>query len=568
MNPSRRHHARLGLWLAVSGILAASLAAPLMAQKPAGQVQLELNNTPLTAAIDLLTQRSGAKFVVADPPALSGKKVTVSLSGLTVEKALNTILTASKIPWYKGDDGVFYINAEAPVAPVVAEPPAPAPTRIVTTEKIELRHQSPVAVLEALGMDESFPIEPSVTNGGLNLPVISLGPNFTPAGSMGVTPRTVRTNGRDWEVWNGSIYRLPSSTDNGSNNVSASNSSDQANRDIQELDSAGQIGFPRGGRRGTGTTGTGTGTNYQGGPTTGQTGNLGTSNTQNNQNKLVPDGIDTIFPYQEDNSLLVRGEPDAIDELKNIIALLDVPVKQVSIKAEFVTVTDADISAFGLNWTSSVLNSNVTTDIGGTSTTSGPTITMNIAQGNISATLTALRQRDRAHSILSPLISTLNNVPATIQTSEQYPIFQSTISQGTSGGSNISSSNVTYLTSQTGLQVLPRINRDGSVTVQLQPQVSQFNGFVQGPNSQSAPIIVQQQLSTIRRVKSGESIVLGGLETKTDAKTSRGIPFLEDLPFIGRFFRSEDNELNDSQLLIFLTPTIVNEETGAQVSQG
>lgn len=566
MNPSRRHHARPGLCLAVSGILAASLAAPLMAQTPAGQVQLELNNTPLTAAIDLLTQRSGAKIVVADPPALSGKKVTVSLSGLTVEKALNTILTATKTPWYKGDDGIYYINAEAPVAPVVVEPPAPQPVRVVTTEKIELRHQSPVAVMEALGMDESFPIEPSVTNGGLALPSISLGPNFSPAGAMGASPRPIRANGRNWEVWNGSVYRLPSTSGGNADTVSATSSPDEANRDIQELDAAGQIGFPRGGRRGTGNTGTNTGTNFPGGPTTNQTTNQ--TNGQNSQNRLVPDGIDTIFPYQEDNSLLVRGEPDAIDELKNIIALLDVPVKQVSIKAEFVTVTDKDVSAFGLNWATSVLNSNVTTDIGGAGTTSGPTITMNIAQGNISATLTALRQRDRAHTILAPLISTLNNVPAQIQTSEQYPIFQSAISQGSVGGGNISTSNVTYLSSQTGLTVLPRINRDGSVTVQLQPQVSQFNGFVQGPNSQSAPIIVQQQLSTIRRVKSGESIVLGGLETKTDAKTSRGIPFLEDLPFIGRLFRSEDNQLDDSQLLIFLTPTIVNEETGAQVSQG
>lgn len=566
MNPSRRQFARPGLWLAVSGIFAASLAAPMMAQKPAGQVQLELNNTPLTAAIDLLTQRSGAKIVVADPPSLAGKKVTVSLSGLTVEKALNTILTATKTPWYKGDDGIYYINAEAPIAPVVVEPPVPTPVRAVTTEKIELRHQSPVAVMEALGMDESFPIEPSVTNGGLNLPSISLGPNLSPAGSMGATPRSMRANGRDWEVWNGSVYRLPSTGGN-NDNVSQTTSPDQANRDIQELDSAGQIGFPRGGRRGQGNNVNGNnGTNFPGAPTTTQA--PGTGTTQNNQNRLVPDGIDTIFPYQEDNSLLVRGEPDAIDELKNIIALLDVPVKQVSIKAEFVTVTDQDVSAFGLNWSTSVLNSNVATDIGGTGTTAGPTITMNIAQGNISATLTALRQKDRAHTILAPLISTLNNVPAQIQTSEQYPIFQSAISQGSVGGGNISTSNVTYLQSQTGLTVLPRINRDGSVTVQLQPQVSQFNGFVQGPNSQSAPIVVQQQLSTIRRVKSGESIVLGGLETKSDAKTSRGIPFLEDLPFIGKLFRSQDNQLNDSQLLIFLTPTIVNEETGAQVSQG
>ncbi|HEY3412443.1 MAG TPA: hypothetical protein VGM51_05200 [Armatimonadota bacterium] len=543
MNSARRHSARPRLWLAVSGILAASLAAPLMAQKPAGQVQLELSNTPLTAAIEMLTQRSGAKIIIADPPSLASKKVTVSLNGMSVEKALNTILTATKTPWYKGEDGIFYINSEAPVAPVVVEATAPAPARIVTTEKIQLRSASPSDIMVALYMDDSLSVRPFTSGNSLNLLPNGRTGGLNPAGAMGPGVRPVTVIGSD-------------------------TSSDQANADIQELDSAGQIGFPRGGRRG-GTTGFGTQPGQPGATGTtglGQAPNTGT-NANNNQNRLVPDGIDTIFPYQEDNSLLVRGEPDAIDELKNIIQLLDVPVKQVSIKAEFVTVSDNDLDAFGLNWSTSVLNSNVTTDIGGQGTQATPTITMNIAQGNINATLTALKQNNRAHTILAPLISTLNNVGATISSNESYPIWTSSISQGNVGG-NIATSTLQQIPTTTGLYVLPRINRDGSVTVQLSPQVQQINGFIAGPNGQSAPIIIGQQLQTIRRVKSGESIVLGGLQTKTDSVTTRGIPFLQDLPFVGRFFQSHDKSVKNSQLLIFLTPTIVEDDSGAQNSPG
>ena len=145
---------------------------------------------------------------------------------------------------------------------------------------------------------------------------------------------------------------------------------------------------------------------------------------------------------------------------------------------------------------------------------------------------------------------------------------QQNILQGNLGGGNITSSQATYLDTSTGLSVLPRINRDGTVTVQIQPQVEQINGFIEGPNRQTAPIVIRQQLTTVRRVRSGESIVLGGLQTKTDSKTSRGIPFLQDLPIIGKLFRSENNTSQNSQLLIFLTPTIVEEDSGAQVSPG
>lgn len=581
MNFPRARSQRPGLWLAACGVLAVSVAAPVTAQNTAGLVQLQLSETPLSSAIDMLTQRSGARIIMADPTSLAEKKITVSLDGITVEQALNSILTASKIPWYKGDDGVFYINATPPIAPIApAEPEAyapslPTPARIITTEKIKLRHQTPSMVVRALGLDGNFPLDLTYESSVTSLGSKRSGLSLTPVGSMGDNVRRVHVNGKDWDVWNGNVYVSPNPLAGVVND--ALTGGQEANRDIVELDHAGQIGFPRGRGRTTGSGIPGTagapGTAVAPGtpgvpgasaPGIGAPGIGGAAQ----QSGLIPEGITSIFPYPEDNSLLVRGEQDAIDELKNVIALLDVAVRQVSIKAEFVTVTDAALSAFGLNWATSVLNSNITSDIGGRGTTAGPTIILNVAQGNVDATLTALKQSSQAKTILAPLISTLNNVPAFIGTSENYPIWQSSVLQGNIGGGNIATQTVTYLPSTTQLQVLPRINRDGSVTVQISPQVSQINGFVEGPNNQSAPIIVEQQLQTVRRVQSGESIVLGGLQTKTDSTTSRGIPFLEDLPIIGRLFRSHDRRQQNSQLLIFLTPTIVDEDTGGLVSPG
>lgn len=577
MNFARGRYLRPGLWLAASGLVAVPMAAPAVAQNTPGQVQLELNNTPLSAAIDLLTQRSGARIIVVDPPSLAGKTVTVSLSGMSVENALNSILTASKTPWYKGDDGVFYINATPPVLPVVAPPPAPpVPSPIITTERIELRHQTPMMVIRALGLDRSFPLEPAIEHAQGILATSGLNKGLKAGGVMGgADMQSVDVNGRKWDIWSGNVYMRPTDADTNAAVQSLFDANgDSAGRDAAAVDSAGQVAFPRGRTRGFPG---GQGQQFPGGqpgvtapggaPGTGAPGGTGNA-LQNNQNTLIPDGITSIFPYQEDNSLLVRGESDAIGELKGIIQLLDVPVRQVSIKAEFVTVSDGAADAFGLNWTATVLNSNASTDIGGGGTTSSPTFVLNVGQGNVQATLQALKQENRAKTILAPLVSTLNNVPAMIESNEQYPIWQQNVLQGNLGGGNITTSQANYIQTSTGLEVLPRINRDGSVTVQITPQVEQINGFVEGPNRQTAPILIRQRLSTVRRVRSGESIVLGGLQTKTESTTSRGIPFLQDLPFIGKLFRSRNNNSQNSQLLIFLTPTIVEEDSGAQVSPG
>jgi general secretion pathway protein D len=555
MNLSRELSVRRSIWSAMSCLMiAVAMAAPVNAQTKSGQISLKLSNTPLTTALSLLTQQTGAQMVVSDGPSLESRKVTVNLSDRNVDEALSAILTASNVPWYRGEDGTYFINSTAPVAPIPADLPEPA--RIIVTEKIELRNQSPSMIMRALGMDSRWSLEGSYDRmPGITWSTAPSGLSLSAGGTMSGAgdSRRVRVNGRDWEVWGGNAYPL-SATD-----TSSIPSIDEAGQDVIEQDMAGQVGFPR-----TTTTTRRGGTTNQG-PVTNQATTTSTSGQQGGG--LVPDEIEYIYPFQEDNSLLVKGPPDQIDIVKKLVELLDIAVKQVSIKAEFITVSDGDSQALGLNWAMSTLNSSIASDIGGTG--EGPTITIGVAQGNLDATLTALRQRSRARTLLAPLISTLNNVPATIYTAESYPVFQPSIVQGgTSGGGNIVTYTPSYITATTGLDVLPRINRDGSVTVQIQPQVTQFTRNVTGPNNITLPVTVQQTLRTVRRVKSGESIVLGGLANKTLSKTTRGIPFLEDLPFVGRFFRSNDDRVTDSQLLIFLTPTIVEETGGAQLSPG
>ena len=97
----------------------------------------------------------------------------------------------------------------------------------------------------------------------------------------------------------------------------------------------------------------------------------------------------------------------------------------------------------------------------------------------------------------------------------------------------------------------PRINGDDTVTLDLQPTISAPTGAA--ANGQPAPTSTQN-LQTTRTVRSGETMVIGGLVTKTDSYTLSKIPILGDLPILGSFFRSRAKDNNDQELLIFVTP--------------
>ena len=78
--------------------------------------------------------------------------------------------------------------------------------------------------------------------------------------------------------------------------------------------------------------------------------------------------------------------------------------------------------------------------------------------------------------------------------------------------------------------------------------------------TQQVPDILSQQVQVVVRVKNGQTIVLGGLTRKSDQGTERKYPILGDLPIIGQFFRSKTTQRNYSELLIFVTPTVVEDE--------
>jgi type II secretory pathway component GspD/PulD (secretin) len=116
------------------------------------------------------------------------------------------------------------------------------------------------------------------------------------------------------------------------------------------------------------------------------------------------------------------------------------------------------------------------------------------------------------------------------------------------------------------LSVRPRINGDGTVTMGLQPQISDFGQLRRGPDGTEIPDTLTQFLLVVVRVKSGDTVALGGLTRKMDNSSRSKIPILSDLPIIGQLFQGRNSQRSTQELTVFVTPTILEDESYGGIS--
>jgi general secretion pathway protein D len=260
--------------------------------------------------------------------------------------------------------------------------------------------------------------------------------------------------------------------------------------------------------------------------------------------------------YDIDNSLIVRGTPEAIADLKDLISrYLDIPPKQVSIKAEFIEVSTSDVNRLGIDWQIERLNKTFSTAFNPSGN-----VVVGIATGNVAATLRTELTTGKGRVVNSPIISTLNNTPAYITIGKYIPYWTTTYQASTT--TTATTSTMGSLPVQTYLFVLPRVNGDNSITLYLEPTVQDTGAIYKGPNGEEFPETRNQSLRANRRIMNGETIVVGGFIRRSDSDSTSEVPLLGRLPIIGGLFRSTSRNRQESELLIFLTPTIIPEKGG------
>ncbi len=275
------------------------------------------------------------------------------------------------------------------------------------------------------------------------------------------------------------------------------------------------------------------------------------------------------------NTLLIRDTQESIDEARRVINALDVPVKQVLIEARMVTVRDNVDEQLGVRWgftgagndnsTSGSLTGADTTgqgivpDIGDRLNVNLPVASAagsigfqiaNLVDGNIlDLELSALESENKGEIIASPRITVANQQEAYIEQGTEIPFVQATSSGATS---------VEFKKAVLSLKVTPHITPDNRIILNL-VVTQDTRGDTVSTSTGPAVAIDTQEISTQVLVENGETIVLGGIFQQVSTNDVSKVPILGDIPYLGGLFRSSSTIEQKRELLIFVTPKIIEE---------
>ncbi len=236
-----------------------------------------------------------------------------------------------------------------------------------------------------------------------------------------------------------------------------------------------------------------------------------------------------------DNSITISGSAADIARAREIIRLKDVQQKQVTIQAKLIELDSDDIKKLGFNHSWSSIHS--TDDTGW------------------SFKWTTILNADEAEStgkvLARPTVSAMNGKEAKISITDRVPILTTTTSN------NDRTTTVEYQEVGVILKTTPRINEEtGYVTLELNPSVSTITGYVTNENV-NAPKTANREVNTTLRVRSGETIVIGGLLKTDDLMALTKIPILGDLPIFGKLlFQFKNHEKRETELVVMITPII------------
>jgi type IV pilus secretin PilQ/predicted competence protein len=301
------------------------------------------------------------------------------------------------------------------------------------------------------------------------------------------------------------------------------------------------------------------------------------------------------------NTIFFRETRSNIDSVRKLLVTIDKPTKQVMIEARLVEVTANPRQSYGINWAGVVGSSTnaQTFSYGGyneTKAAAGGNIPTNgVALGNpnnnnlfgnlshlaqipqssfailsvpqMSATLRFLNEDADAEFLANPRVVTADNLQAKIEINRAQPVPQLNFNEQTAtavfGGFQDKKFGNTLI-------VTPSINKDNFVTLKVKPEISNKVGdstFVFAGATVSSPIIDTRTLESNVLIQSGDTLAIGGLIQDEVAKARNKVPLLGDVPVLGYLFQEHLNNRVKRNLLVFVTPTIINSKYGTGLEE-
>ena len=293
------------------------------------------------------------------------------------------------------------------------------------------------------------------------------------------------------------------------------------------------------------------------------------------------------------NTLFFRETRSNIDHIRGMLAQIDKPTKQVMIEARLVEVTANPRQSYGINW-AGVFGSSTNAQTfrysgtdGKRNSTNNQLLPDDFTAGNennsrilgnfsklaagqfailtipqMSATLRFLNEDTDAEFLANPRIVTADNQQAKIEITRNQPVpqlnFNEQTAQAVFGGFQDKKFGNTLL-------VRPSVNKDNFVTLNVKPEISNKVGdlpFTFAGATVTSPIIDTRTLDSNVLIKSGDTLAIGGLLQDEVNKGRTKVPLLGDVPVLGYLFQEKLNARTKRNLLVFVTPTIIDQRYG------
>ena len=250
-----------------------------------------------------------------------------------------------------------------------------------------------------------------------------------------------------------------------------------------------------------------------------------------------------------DNGLIVVEDlPPFLDKIERIMAEIDREPRQIMIEAKILEISLTDNQSYGLNWSYLFNHNGGTGDIGtqGLARRLVPGLFGQYSNSNVELVLSALKERGRLRTISTPKLLAMEGYEAesVVGANIGYRV--------TTTVNLVTSESIEFLETGIILKVIPTIDRSGRIMLEIHPEVS--TGVV---SDDGIPSKSTTQVTTRMLVPSGKTVFLGGLIKHSVNSTREGVPGLGDLPFIGNLFSNDANNITSTEIVVLITPTIV-----------
>lgn len=278
----------------------------------------------------------------------------------------------------------------------------------------------------------------------------------------------------------------------------------------------------------------------------------------------------SIAASNSTSNIIVTDTESRIKAIDTFIKEIDRITPQILVEARIYDITASDTLDLGVEW----FAGRQSNWVGGVPTTNKqPYIqstyagavdkTANASVGllnfgilnddlDIDATIRAEQEDINAKLLANPRILVLDNEEAVIDIVAEYPYVERTIT------GNTVTETVKFKSIGTMLKVTPHVTRDGMLRLRIQPEFGVKVGDVALAGG-AVPIVDTRKVDTIALVQDGQTVVIGGLRKKNVTQQTNKVPLLGDIPLLGLLFRFEGEDVSNSELVIFITPRIIEE---------